>query len=144
MNAELKLLKLLQIAVENGWEDKEDLTNGVSDGYYTLIPNTVFLFDDNHDVGVIISLNDLVINFEYEQTCFLKAIVNASEKSNKGLLEKQEDLVRFEDLELWENVEKSWTTKRVYCKLKQDYKLEGRPTSERLQWLFDTFSHLLP
>ena len=89
------------------------------------------------------SLNDLISNFEYEKTCFLEAIVNASEKFHKGLLEKQEDLVRFEDLELWENVEKSWTTKRFYCRFKQDYKVEGRPTSERLDWLFQTFNHLL-
>lgn len=128
MTNEQKLLQLLQIAVENGWEDKQDLTNCISDGYYTLIPNTLFLFDDNHDVGVTISLNDLITNWEKDEVSFLEALCKASNltridlKNGRGLITSSFD-------------------KQIVPYVREGWNLET--TSERLDWLFRIFKNLI-
>lgn len=149
-----KLLKLLQIAVQNGWKAPNQIRDWLqvgNDSYgcdslnaCTISIKSGAFPDFSLRTGfATIPLNDLVTNFEYEEKCFIKQLVVASEKIHKNVLEKQDDITQFEDLDLWENVVKSWTTKRYYCRFKQDYKLEGRPTSKRLDWLFETFKHLL-
>lgn len=116
MTNEEKLLKLLQIAVENGWEN-----------YYTE-PNTDTIIIRNEMVSVKgcdkFSLNDLVTNFEEGEVSFIEALC----REDNAL-----STYRRQDLQ-WKVVRKLWDTFEDG---------EPRPTSERLNWLFETFEHLL-
>lgn len=125
MTNEQKLVKMLRIAINNGWKDKNDLSNIMEDGYYTLRYDTVFLFDDNHDIQVAASLNDLVTNFVKGEVSFIEALCNRNINDGMNI-----DVLYFyrSEVSLVEAVRLEWNLK---------------PTNERLEWLFQTFNHLL-
>lgn len=117
---EEKLLQLLAVAQENGWNmsswtefiqpvDKIEVRKD-----YVLF----FLFPMNNKVIVKKSLNDLVTNFEKGEVSFIEALWQTTDYYN-------ELLGRFTDVEM---IRLTWTLK---------------PTSQRLDWLFETFNHLL-
>jgi hypothetical protein len=114
MTNEEKLLKLLQVAVENGWEDKKDLLNN----FESIVDNIYLYVDDIDFVGTLHSLNDLITNWEESEISFIESL--CKNQTWKYLNWK-------EQRKLWDTFEDG----------------EPRPTSERLDWLFDTFKHLL-
>lgn len=71
-----------------------------------------------------ISINDLVTNWEKDEVSFIEALC----KEDNSL-----SSYRRQDLQ-WKIVRKLWDTFEDG---------EPRPTSQRLEWLFNTFSHLL-
>ena len=129
---EEKLRVLLQIAVENGWYDKDDFV-GVMD-YYEVLTKQCLLYDDNHDIGVCYSLNDLICNWEKSEISFIEALCK-DKKSNWGLsnfeLSLKEVILYAQETyyyDLSESIRQQWTLQR---------------TSQRLNWLFEIFNYLL-
>lgn len=115
MTNEEKLTKLLQIAVDNGWEDKfswyQDHTVKIDNDGITV--NNGCVLDDY----VSYSLNDLILNWEKDKTSFTDALAKAS---------KDFDTTSCAKFSM--SVMQSWILQR---------------TSQRLDWLFKTFEHLL-
>lgn len=138
---EEKLLKLLQIAKDNGWDvDKlPHLAKCAIMFNPTLESNFIV---SKCFTGTYFSLNDLVTNFKEGEVSFIKALCNYSVKNFGGFLEQQE-IVWFKNLELWEQVVISWSTKKEFSRFEKDFVYSIRPTSQRLDWLFKTFNHLL-
>jgi hypothetical protein len=111
MTNKQKLLKLLEIAVDNGWKDKKDLLNQ----FESIVDNISLYVDDVDFVGTLHSLNDLVTNWEEDEVSFIEALCEAS------------------------NLEDVFSThpnfyRTIWIEI---------PTSQRLDWLFETFNHLL-
>lgn len=142
MTNEEKLKKLLEIAVENGWEDEFDFQYTLS--FDSSIIKNKYIFEDCGGKGELHSLNDLVTNWEEGEVSFIEALCRHSHKHFKGVLEKTEDLVWLEGMDIWEQLISSWNTKKEYYGYRNvDYRYSIRPTSQRLEWLFETFKHLL-
>lgn len=114
MTKEQKLTKLLQIAVENGWKNPIESDNIRR---IEIFPNTLILetFWKYDSLVLEHSLNDLVLNWEEGQISFIKALIKTS---------------NIEDL--------SSTSPQFYQTI-----WVQKPTSQRLEYLFTTFKHLL-
>ena len=130
MNNEEKLLKLLQIAVENGWEDNNDLTDIIKNNNGEIYPANYIFYQNNDDH--LYSLNDLVTNFENDKISFIGALCD-----NKTIKTNTNNLIVDET-----------GTLQVYVPVKNHAQLVQlqwvmQPTSERLEWLLETFKHLL-
>lgn len=135
---EEKLKKLLEVACNNGWNKITYEIQSIRIKDYFVQFGT--WSGDYH----WFSLNDLVTNFEPNEISFVEALCKHSDKHFKGVLEKTEDLVWFEGMEMWEQIVTSWTTKKEYYGYRNvDYRYSIRPTSQRLEWLYQTFNHLL-
>jgi hypothetical protein len=134
MTNEEKLLKLLQVAVENGWKNYIDL-----DPCYLNLSNIakleIIVWDNYGDIHY--SLNDLICNWEEGEVSFVEALCNAD----------LECVNTFNDFAL--GIEGYGSPYLSACEniiLFWDYDYEKRklrPTSQRLEWLFETFKHLL-
>lgn len=126
---EEKLTILLQIAVKNGWNE-----GTLSMFIYTpskitfeVINNKLYI-TENKDV-LHYSLNDLVTNFEPDEVSFIEALLLSTETiSNSCFDDKILKLIKLNIFSL-----------KDICVFQWDYK----PTSQRLNWLFETFNHLL-
>jgi hypothetical protein len=124
MTNEEKLKRLLQVAVENGW--KSPLKTPFEACKITPMKRTQLAYQINPDieydeVWVFIHLNDLMTNWEEGEISFIDALV----KMHKVL--KPYDHIGNPYIN-W-----SWNMKEG----------KPRPTSQRLDWLFETFKHLL-
>ena len=149
---EEKLKRLLEVAVENGWDIPIDIyTPSESFKYDTLkiieIKWNYFVqyfsvyIETRHpdDAGrifrnYVININDLVTNWEKGEISFIEALCK-DEKSNWGLsnfeLSLKEVILYAQETyyyDLSESIRQQWTLQR---------------TSQRLNWLFETFKHLL-
>ena len=127
MTNEEKLLTLLQIAVKNGF----DITQTPHDSLkYDVVEHTLYLHTCRNQSGSIhkqyielgythnLDVNALVTNFEEGEVSFIEALWQTTDYSN-------ELFGRFTNVEM---MRLTWISK---------------PTSERLEWLFETFTHLL-
>jgi hypothetical protein len=121
MTNEEKLKRLLEVAVENGWEDKKDLLNN----FESIVDNIYLYIDDIDFVGTLHSLNDLVCNWEEGEISFIDAI-------SYGMTYDMDDNDPFDRSE--PKPIPSYWFREMWCNI---------PTSQRLNWLFDTFKHLL-
>lgn len=109
-----KLSKLLAVAVENGWRIYDEEMLHL----HKILELLCFYRDFNADLEYF-SLNDLVLNWEEDATSFMDALYNATQKKTEI------------SLEAWEAVNSfgiNWIL---------------MPTSKRLDYLFETFKHLL-
>lgn len=129
MTNEEKLKKLLQIAVENGANLKLPFAY-IEKHFDTLNVEIVSckLYYNNYTnprKREKTSLNDLVTNFEKGEVSFVEALCdkNINQKMNISNL-----YFYNSELSLVEAVRLEWNLK---------------PTSQRLDWLFETFKHLL-
>ena len=119
MSNEQKLTKLLQIAVENGWEN--DLyQNHIMKHDLTLYPDILQLQHSEEDFEFLTSLNDLVLDWEEGQLSFIKALFKKV----------------ISDVEEMDILVYSYT---VYFR----NQWVNLPTSQRLEYLFTTFKYLL-
>ena len=123
MTNEEKLLKLLQVAVENGW--KNDFVK-YEDCQY--LQHNTSLILENYRGGEDyrqVSLNDLVCNWEEGEISFIDSLCRAVSLTNINAIMILETLtIKIAA----ERMRSKW------CSI---------PTSQRLDWLFDTFKHLL-
>ena len=143
MKTEQKLQKLLQIAVENGWYS--DIYNEIKNGKYKLYSNQAHWFSS---IEGLISINDLVTNFEEGQISFIEALYNASKfDSDKEFFESnlgREITEAIDESCLTNFTEQHILVHRWNFYFDNEYKIEcRRPTSQRLDWLLRTFEHLL-
>lgn len=133
MNNEEKLLKLLQIAVENGWKNHINLDQTFLN-LSNILQLEMIVWTNYGDISY--SINDLVCNWEKDKVSFIGALCKKIDHNNFSN-SKKNDYQNYEYIfgkcqtfgrNIVETVRLSWNLK---------------PTSERLNWLFDTFNHLL-
>lgn len=136
MTQEEKLLKLLQVAVENGWQPTCRLQE------YIIYQEESFEIKSDgcvsdyqiHEEHKSFSLNDLVINWEEGKISFLQAlcldkkchITTLPYKVYRGV--STEGIICSRQLDYVPYIRKGWIL---------------RPTSKRLEFLFEVFSQLL-
>lgn len=121
---EEKLKQLLQIAVENGWKRTVNIGNNFKiDEKYAEMDNGL-----EYENYKLYSLNDLITNFEPNEVSFIEALCKASTKDSTSFLFSDKNTHKLEDFYLDEKLRVIWTL---------------QPTSQRLDWLFETFKHLL-
>lgn len=137
MTKEEKLLILLQIAVENGWKDENDFQYMLT-FEHTIIKNQ-FIFEDGDCGGHLYSLNDLVINFEEGEISFIEALCIATQPIVQSYYYEYKEFRCRED---------EWIYSKDYKEIEQMWSWDSminnrRYTSQRLEWLFETFNHLL-
>ena len=122
MTNEEKLLKLLQIAVENGWKDEKDFISNLDS-----VDNNFIYVDDVDFVGTLHSVNDLVTNFEEGEVSFIEALCKSCNmKGYKPIFSSEINNTSYSFVAHF--IRQDW----IYY-----------PTSQRLDWLFETFKHLL-
>jgi hypothetical protein len=122
MTNEEKLKRLLQVAVENGWENHIDL-----DPCFLNLSNIsqlkIIVWSNYGDINY--SLNDLITNWEEGEISFIDSLCRAVSLTNINAIMILETLnVKIAA----ERMRSKW------CNI---------PTSQRLDWLFGTFKHLL-
>ena len=117
MSNEEKLKQLLQIAVENGWKTNNTFYDNIIKYNLSVFIDSGCLTIETEDSSQK-SLNDLVTNFEEGEISFIEALWQVSD-IDKGI---------FTHFNSVESVRFNWV---------------NLPTSQRLDWLFDTFKHLL-
>ena len=72
MTSEQKLVKLLQIAIENGWTYNPNFLNASSE--YKLSTEECVIYDCYCDPWLMYSINDIVLNYEEGEISFFKAL----------------------------------------------------------------------
>lgn len=128
MTQEKKLLKLLQVAVENGWDIKQ--INGCK--WLTDWDNMLLWNGYTHEDVKYYSLNDLVTNFEKGEISFIEALCK-SVKTNKLI---------FQNTNLPDGSGMFSTGYKAYV----SHYIRGwvlLPTCKRFDWLLETFNHLI-
>lgn len=135
---EEKLKQLLTIAVENGW--KSPLKTPFEKCKIKAMRTAPLAYEidptfESDELWIFIHLNNLVTNFEEGEVSFIEALCNANiEKigfiTNHNLLcdNYGYEYDNGRPINVFEYFRIHWTLK---------------PTSERLDWLFETFQHLL-
>lgn len=137
---EEKLRVLLQIAVENGWDDKDDFV-GVMD-YYEVLTKQCLLYDDNHDIGVCYSLNDLISNWERSEISFVEALLNAwfhKQLDETKSVAFEKPIILMDDDGIKREIYYITHLTPSYIR----FYWNEKPTSQRLNWLFEIFNYLL-
>ena len=152
MTNEQKLLKLIQIAVENGWKAPLHirewlLVGNESYGCESLKACTVVFKKGEFGEFSIrcghweMSIDYLILNFEESEISFIEALCkHCSKNMSKEDFYKWSNSFRthidfyFE----YEELEFLWS-----FKITTKNRIDKRPTSKRLEGLFETFSHLL-
>lgn len=125
-----KLIILLQKAVENGFYKSyciDQYNNNVS---IKSVSKKWLMIE--YETNEWESLNDIVTNFEPDEVSFTEALCLETIKDIKfeGASESYLDVKR--------------TSKKLIKEWSWDCDLDDiRPTSQRLDWLFETFKHLL-
>jgi hypothetical protein len=132
MNTTEKFQKLVKIASENGW------CNWLPETYKVYADNCSMYFEKRCDclnsckvLQHEMSFNDIILNCKDNETSFIEALCKANQKAvsqHQGFILGDKQLPYVYLTILWEY---DITTKKL------------RPTSQRLDWLFDTFKHLL-
>ena len=112
-------LKLVQAAQKGGWEDNDRLERVFKiyldweDYKYYDAFTLSYIYDETYERQY--SINDLIINQENDRTSFIDGLINASDI--KDIISTHSNYYRT----IW--IEK--------------------PTSQRLDWLFNEFKHLI-
>ena len=127
MTHEAKLLKLLQIAVDNGWEREHYSSFKFDEVNCTLSNYHNYHFEDAVELGYSVSLNDLVTDFYESEVSFIEALCKHTQLDIRNF--------HFTNEIIKEN------KYAIHSIVKMEWVLQ--PTSKRLEWLFETFNHLL-
>ena len=112
-------LKLVQAAQKGGWVDGDDLERVFKtyldweDYKYHDAFTLRYIYDETYDQRL--SINDLILNWGHNWTSFIDGLINAS--NIKDIVNTHSTYYRT----LW----------------------IGQPTSQRLDWLFNEFKHLI-
>lgn len=146
MTNEEKLKKLLRVASENGWTAdyiSYNIINNIYDNFSVrtdFIIGRTFLPDNPTPVKDFLSLNDLVCNWEEGEVSFIEALCKASKSlSNSHYNNWINNLyVNINFRFLHQQVEFLWE-----WEVDIDGKIDKKPSSQKLDWLFETFKHLL-
>ena len=86
---EEKILKLLQVAVENGWNNKTKMFHiDLNENTFSIDEGTLLLKQYFQWLENIESLNDLVCNCKEGEVSFIEALCRESDKNHRGVLEK--------------------------------------------------------
>jgi hypothetical protein len=138
MTQKEKLKKLLEVAVENGCNNELVL-------YFFENINTIRFYDFTQSDfclkfwvnDELFSLNDLVCNWEEGEVSFIEALCKADEWNIGLYLENNAIQSDYGWIMMnnWEQVIQLWSWDNKVQK--------GRPTSQRLNFLFETFKHLI-
>jgi hypothetical protein len=145
MSNEEKLKQLLKIATENGWSTKIDWISEKSKlSYYTQQGGHYTLYSGNGK-SYDFRLNDLIINYEEGEVSFIEALCKATKS-----------VLSYSNHQYWlsniiTNINFDFTHEELVflwnfeVELRNDgnHRINPRPTSQRLNWLFETFNHLL-
>jgi hypothetical protein len=143
MNTTEKFQKLVSVATENGWcnwlpKDYEIDTNhcvAYPSKIDTGIDAIIMATENTNDVEY--SINDIILNYEDNETSFIEALC----KNVKNTFVTNTNTI------VSSNVSESNLHKTYFpvANLQQYYMFSwaSLPTSQRLNWLFDTFKHLL-
>jgi hypothetical protein len=116
-----KMYTLLELAVSNGWED-------TTNGCYTLVDNNRLWNHDGNDYEYY-SLDSLIGNFEKDKVRFIEALYNhCSTLSNFEKWRYSFHQYNDDEIGQTDSIIIHW------------FRL---PSSERLEWLFKIFEHLL-
>lgn len=117
MKNEWKLRKLVEIAKENGWDhhDYLGIYNALGCGYLYGLTISLGSYEREY------SVNDLVLDFEENEISFIQILYKELSKRNISYSNKPG------------------------CYVDESFRLDWvlLPTSKRLEFLFETFSHLL-
>lgn len=126
MTNEQKLTKLLQIAVENGWQNPidEKYLRRIEVNTSNLILEVFYKYDNLIEY---LSINDLILNWEESQISFINAI--------------EEGFYKYHT----EHSDAVLMVEYPYKSFSQQFRTQwvNLPTSQRLEYLFTTFKHLL-
>jgi hypothetical protein len=130
---EEKLKRLLQVAVENGWSSKrfEYFIQTVIDcDFYsfTLNEEEFNIVWSRFSKDFITNLDALIIHFEKGEVSFIEALSKAANLTSIDLKNRRGVIYSEFDAEICSYVREGWNLE---------------PTSKRLDWLFQTFNHLL-
>lgn len=137
MTNEEKLKRLLEVAIENGWEDTENISIVFNSSHFirsceinTRSCLVVYEFAGHTGFSGIhqVSINDLVTNFEKSKTSFIEALCEANLQAFANYSFPLFPVPKLNSKDVTTNLMMYWIS---------------RPTSQRLEWLFDTFAHLL-
>lgn len=133
MTNEQKLTKLLQVAVENGWKllgifDKESFEIEIDD-------TDIVIFYEESEYVKRINLNDLVLNWEEGQIGFIEALCE------KNTIVTNTNTVVV-DSEPGVNLYSTYFPVKDIAQYYQ-FKWVSLPTSQRIEYLFRIFKHLL-
>ncbi len=143
---EEKLAKLFQIAAENGCSyDPTFLDISDKDSWYELSTKECVIYDSFYDPWMKYSINDIVLNWEEGDVSFFEALCKATktilsysdyQQWSSSIITNMNIDFKHEELEFLWNFE---------VELKNDgiHKIIKRPTFKKLEWLFETFKHLL-
>ena len=133
MTNEQKLIKLLQIAAENGWKllgifDKESFEIEIDD-------TDVVIFYEESEYVKRINLNDLILNWEEGQIGFIEALCEKNTivtNTNTVIIDSEPEVNLY-------------STYFPVKDITQYYQFEwvSLPTSQRIEYLFRIFKHLL-
>lgn len=128
------LKKLIELAIENGWEYLEKDLLPYMTNFHKITDLHCFYYDDHRLVDYF-SINDLVLDFKEDKTSFLEALCKngnyqlSEMESIKG--EWDDDWQEYIEIKMLNDIE---TLRIEYILL---------PTNKRLDWLFKTFSQLI-
>lgn len=136
MNKEQKILRLLEIAVENRWEGYK--YSKVLSKIISSKSTEVFNIYDNSNVleirmkNSVYSLNDLISNFNLDEMSFSECLGDVIyyrfHKENNSVWLKYKYNVQVAGFNMISSLPIKWNS---------------MPTEERLDWLFDIFIELL-
>ena len=142
-----KLKKLLQLAASNGYK----LNHYVSeywikrnyDKQFTIEDLTLCcdLSDEPLNLEFTLSINDIVLDFDGTSTNFTLALFLANCSAAWDKLLSGKTNIYIEGMNCNESVILNWTTQKQFDGDK--YVCSTRLSDDRLNWLFDFFSHLL-
>lgn len=124
MTNEQKLLKLLQIAVENGWKN-ELYQIHIMKHEFALFSQILQLHHNEENFECLVSLNDLILDWEYDNLGFISGLL---QKTDKDFRDIYLDMMTGHSGNILTNFHIRWIS---------------LPTSQRLNFLFETFKHLL-
>lgn len=140
MTSKQKLLKLLKIATNNGWKDEHQLISFI-EGYGAEIENNRVCGKTAYNDCEEHSLDELVTSFDKKSNGFILALFfeNPSEAWEK--LTNDDTNIYIEGMNCSDSIILSWVIQKQFDGNKYIY--STRPSSNRLNWLFRLFSHLL-
>ena len=139
---EQKLLGLLRRAVENGFNITSTQYDSLT---YDVVGNTLYIRTCKNRSGSIykqyielgdthnLDINSLVTNFEEGEVSFINGLVKAEPHCYKLTFGKQDQYGEYPNV--------ISTTSPTNIDINMCW--SSRTTKERLDWLLDTFSHLL-
>jgi hypothetical protein len=140
---EEKLKQLLQIAVENGWIPQHKLQEYIIEEYqsFQIFENVVGNHQRYEDYKEF-SLNDLISNWERSEISFVEALLNAwfhKQLDETKSVAFEKPIILMDDDGIKREIYYITHLTPSYIR----FYWNEKPTSQRLNWLFEIFNYLL-